>query len=96
MTIDKSLRGQSRLARVRSVLSRDERILRLESEERFTAGTNSPFGLPKVRILKMVLGKKKKVKKAAEEGDAKGAKGGAKAAAPAAKAPAAGAAAKKK
>jgi small basic protein (TIGR04137 family) len=85
VTIDKSLRGQSRLARVRSVLSRDERILRLETEERFTAGTNSPFGLPKVRIIKMVLGKKKKVKKAAEEGDA--AKGGAKAAAaPAAKA----------
>lgn len=67
MTIDKSLKRKGRLARSRNVLKRDERILQLESEDRWIEG-RSPFGLPKVRVIKMVLGKKKK-KKAKEEDD---------------------------
>ncbi len=67
MTIDKSLKRSSRLARSRNVLKRAERIDRLEMEERWSDG-ESPFGLPKVRIIKSVVGKKKK-KKTKEEDD---------------------------
>ena len=65
MTIDKSLKRKGRLARSRNVLKRSERIDQLKYEERWEDG-RSPFGLPKVRVLKMVLGKKKK-KKAKED-----------------------------
>ncbi len=67
MTIDRSLKRKGRLARSRNVLTRDERIARLVDEDRW-AEERSPFGLPKVRVIKSVLGKKKK-KKAAEEGE---------------------------
>lgn len=89
MTIDKSLRRKGRLARARSVLKRDERIAVLESEERWQSG-RSPLGLPKVRIAKTALSKKKK-KKAKEEADTTAAAeatpdaAGTKASAPAAK-----------
>ncbi|MAT15596.1 MAG: small basic protein [Planctomyces sp.] len=62
MTIDKSLRRGSRLVRSRNVLTRDERIERLEMEERWDDDTSSPIGLPKVRVIKTVVGKKKKKK----------------------------------
>jgi small basic protein (TIGR04137 family) len=81
MTMDKSLRTKLGLARARSVLSRDERIARLKAAERWQEG-DSPVGLPKVRVLKISL-KKKKVKK--EEEGAEGA-AAAPAAAPAAEA----------
>jgi hypothetical protein len=71
-------------------LKREERIAFLKAEDRWT-GTESAFGLPKIRVVKSALGKKKKKAKE-EEGDAAaapaaGAKGApaAKAAAPAAK-----------
>jgi small basic protein (TIGR04137 family) len=67
VTIDKSLRRRGRLARSRNVLKRAERIAQLEFEERWTEG-RGPLGLPKVRVLKSVVGKKKK-KKAKEEDD---------------------------
>jgi small basic protein (TIGR04137 family) len=67
VTIDKSLKTRSRLARARSVLSRDERIAKMREEDRWTEG-RSPFGLPKIRVAKLATGKKKKVKEA--EGDA--------------------------
>jgi small basic protein (TIGR04137 family) len=67
VTIDKSLRRRGRLARARNVLKRDERIAQLQSEERWTPG-RSVLGLPKVRIIKTAVGKKKK-KKTAEEAD---------------------------
>jgi small basic protein (TIGR04137 family) len=67
VTIDKSLKRKGRLARSRNVLKRGERIDQLKSEERWEDG-RSPFGLPKVRVIKMVLGKKKK-KKAKDEDD---------------------------
>ena len=65
MTIDKSLKTKGRLVRSRNVLTRDERIAQLAFEERWQEG-QSPFGLPKVRVMKTVTGKKKK-KKAKEE-----------------------------
>jgi len=69
MTMDKSLRTKLGLARARSVLSRDERITRLKAVDRWKEG-DSPVGLPKVRVYKISL-KKKKVKK--EEEGAEGA-----------------------
>lgn len=89
MTMDRSLRISAGLVRSRSVLSRAERIARLQTSDKWSDG-QSPLGLPKVRVYKLSMKKKKKAK---EEGE-----GEAAAAAPAAagaKAPAAKAAAKK-
>jgi small basic protein (TIGR04137 family) len=84
MSIDKSLRRKNQLARARNVLTRAERVLKLMADERWPQG-RSPFGLPKVKVVKLVV---KKAKKAKEE--EKPAEGGAAAAAPgAAPAPAA-------
>ncbi len=84
MTIDKSLKVKGSGAQNRNVLTRAERIEKLISAEKFKEG-DKVLGLPKVRVVKLSLKKKKKAK--AEEG-AEPAKG---AAAPAAggKAPAA-------
>jgi small basic protein (TIGR04137 family) len=68
VSIDKSLKRKSRLARVRSVLTRPERIDQMKANEKWVEGT-SPFGIPKTRVIRLVLGKKKK-KKAAEGTDA--------------------------
>jgi small basic protein (TIGR04137 family) len=81
MTMDKSLRVRKGSSSVRGVLSRAERITKLQETERWTEG-RSPLGLPKVRVQKLAM-KKKKVKKdeAAEGAAAKpaaGAKGGGK------------------
>ncbi len=67
MTIDKSLKRSGRLARARNVLKRGERIAQLKVEDRWEDG-QSPLALPKVRVMKTVVGKKKK-KKAKEEDD---------------------------
>ncbi len=61
MSIDKSLKRKSALARSRSVLTRPERIKTLQEQEKWTEG-RSPFGLPKVRVQKIVLKKVKKEK----------------------------------
>jgi small basic protein (TIGR04137 family) len=63
MSIDKSLRRKNSLARARNVLTRGERIKTMQKEERWPDG-RSPYGLPKVRVLRVVI---KKVKKAKEE-----------------------------
>jgi small basic protein (TIGR04137 family) len=68
VAIDKSLKRANRLQRSRNVLSREERIEKLKYEEKFGAG-QSPFGLPKVKVVRTVIGKKKK-KKAGEEEEA--------------------------
>ncbi len=67
MTIDKTLKRKGRLARSRNVLKRAERIAQLELEDRWLPG-QSPLGLPKVRVIKVTVGKKKKKKKE-EEGE---------------------------
>ena len=81
MTIDKSLKVRRGATRNRSVLTRVERIARLQQADRWKEG-DSPLGLPKVRVRKLTMKKKKKKKDEAE-----GAEGGAKSAAakPAAK-----------
>jgi small basic protein (TIGR04137 family) len=82
MSIDKSLRRKNQLARARNVLTRDERIKTLKDEDRWQDG-RSPFGLPKVRVVKIVIKKVKKKDEEKAEGEA-GAAEGAAAAAPAA------------
>jgi small basic protein (TIGR04137 family) len=67
MTMDKSLRVRSGMARARSVLSRAERIERLKSSDRWKEG-DSPLGLAKVRVYKLAIKKKKKKAKEEEEG----------------------------
>lgn len=73
MTIDKSLRVRAGMIRVRNVLTRAERIEKLKENERFSEGSDA-FGLPKVRVQKLSLKKKKKVKKEDEGEEAKDAK----------------------
>jgi len=63
MSIDKSLRRANALQRARSVLTRGERIKTLMNEERWQEGL-SPFGLPKVKVVRIIV---KKAKKAKEE-----------------------------
>jgi small basic protein (TIGR04137 family) len=89
MTIDKSLKVKAGAISNRNVLTRAERIVKLKEAERWKDG-QSVLGLPKVRVLKVAMKKKKKAK--AEEG-AEGAAAPAAGGAAAAK-PAAGAAAK--
>jgi small basic protein (TIGR04137 family) len=85
MTIDKSLKVKAGAISNRNVLTRAERVAKLQEAERWKEG-DKVLGLPKVRVLKLALKKKKKAK--AEEG----AEGAAK---PAAGAPAAKGGAKK-
>jgi small basic protein (TIGR04137 family) len=66
MTIDKSLKIRRGGSSNRSVLTRAERLEKLKETDRWQAG-DSPFGLAKVRVRKLVL--KKKKKKAAEDED---------------------------
>lgn len=89
MSIDKSLRRKGGMAQIRSVLSRVERITKMKELDKWQDGM-SPYGLPKTRVLKVVI---KKAKKAKVEGE--GVAGAAPAAGAAAPAAAAGAAAPK-
>lgn len=68
MTMDKSLQLRAGLVRARSVLTRAERIARLQAADRWKEG-DSPYGLPKVRVYKLSV-KKKKKRKEEEEGEA--------------------------
>lgn len=67
MTIDKSLKIQRGLMKNRSVLTRTERLAKLVEADRWKEG-DPVLGLPKVRVQKVSLKKKKKVKKE-EDGD---------------------------
>jgi len=53
------------MIRSRNVLTRAERIQKLQESDKWTEG-RSPLGLPKVRVVKISM-KKKKVKKAEDE-----------------------------
>lgn len=79
MTIDKSLRTRKGIVRARNVLTRAERIEKLQQQDRWTE-EDGPCGLPKVRVYRVVVKKKKKTK--GEEEGAAGATPAAKAAAP--------------
>ena len=65
MTLDKSLKVKRGANRNRSVMTRVERLERLKEVDRWKDG-DSPLGLPKVRVRKMMIKKKKKKKE--EEG----------------------------
>lgn len=72
MTIDKSLKIKAGSSKQRNVLTRAERLTNLAAIDRWQAG-DPVLGIPKVRVQKISLKKKKKVKKADEEGgDGKG------------------------
>ncbi len=66
MSLDKSLKSKSTLARHRNVLNRAERIERLKELDKWTED-QSPFGLPKVGHRKVSVGGKDKSKKEEEE-----------------------------
>ena len=69
MTMDKSLRVRKGSSSTRGVLSRAERITKLKEQERWQEG-RSPLGLPKVRVQKLAMKKKKVKKEAGAEGAA--------------------------
>jgi small basic protein (TIGR04137 family) len=69
MSIDKSLKRKGGMNRTRSVMTRAERIEKMMENGSFKA-EQSPFGIPKTIVTKVVLRKKAK-KEAAAEGDAK-------------------------
>lgn len=70
MTIDKSLKVQKGMIRNRSVLTRGERLQKLADADRWVEG-ESPFGLPKVRVVQLSMKKKKKKKKEEDDDDKK-------------------------
>lgn len=67
MSIDKSLRRKNSLQRARNVLTRGERILQMQKEDRWADG-RSPYGLPKVKVIKLVVKKAKKKEEKVVEG----------------------------
>jgi small basic protein (TIGR04137 family) len=67
MTIDKSLKVKAGAVSNRSVLTRVERIEKLREAGRWTPEENSPLGIPKVRVRKLQMKKKKKTKKEDEK-----------------------------
>jgi small basic protein (TIGR04137 family) len=69
MTIDKSLKIKAGAIKSRNVLTRNERIQKLIETDRWKEG-DPVYGIPKVRVQKISLKKKKKVKKADEGDDA--------------------------
>ena len=66
MTLDKSLKINSASIRERNVLTRIERLKKLEETDRWKEG-DSVFGLAKVRVEKLALKRKKKAKKVDED-----------------------------
>ncbi|OWK40473.1 hypothetical protein FRUB_05392 [Fimbriiglobus ruber] len=66
MSIDKSLKRKGGMTRTRCVMKRSERILKMMEDGKW-GNERSPFGLPKTRVVKVVL---KKKKEKAAEGDA--------------------------
>lgn len=59
MSIDSSLKTGSSLGRHRNVLTRAERIEKLQDRKKFDTNSDSPLGLPKVGNRKIVTGGKK-------------------------------------
>ena len=70
MSLDKSLKSKSALARHRNVLTRAERIEKLKEQDVWTEGTD-PFALPKIVHRKSTAGAKdKSAAKKTEEAEA--------------------------
>lgn len=66
MTIDKSLKIKAGSAKTRNVLTRPERLQKLIADDRWSEG-DKVYGMPKVRVAKLAMKKKKKVKEEDEE-----------------------------
>lgn len=66
MSVDRSLKSSGALSRHRNVLTRAERLDKLEDEDRWDQG-KSVFGLPKVGSRLVKVGKKAEKKKGGEE-----------------------------
>lgn len=65
MTIDKSLKIKAGGIKQRNVMTRGERLERLAATDRWQEG-DSVLGIPKVRVQKLAMKKKKKVKEVEE------------------------------
>jgi small basic protein (TIGR04137 family) len=70
VSLDKSLKRTDMLQRRRNVLTRAERIKRLVEDERFDAGADSIFGLPKVKPAIAIVAPKGPAKEEKAEGEA--------------------------
>jgi small basic protein (TIGR04137 family) len=70
MTLDKSLKVRAGAIKTRNVMTRAERIKRLQDLDKWN-DTSTVLGMPKVRVPKVSLKKKKKVKKEEETDDKK-------------------------
>ena len=70
MTMDRTLKIHGGLARQRSVLTRAERIAELTEEGKFDPETDSPLGLPKVKVKISRAGMKSKKAEAPKEEEA--------------------------
>lgn len=66
MSLDKTLKLKSNLIKKRNVLKRGERIAQLKSDDKWSEDS-TVFGMPKVRVQKAVIGKKKKKTKEEEK-----------------------------
>ncbi|MEM6473306.1 MAG: small basic protein [Planctomycetota bacterium] len=66
MTLDRSLKVRAGAIKSRNVLTRAERIAQLQKLDKFNEEENI-IGMPKVRVMKVSLKKKKKVKKADDD-----------------------------
>ncbi|WP_068257995.1 small basic protein [Rubripirellula obstinata] len=64
--MDQSLRVKAGAIKNRNVMTRAERVARLKELGQFDE-SNSIVGMPKVRVVKVSLKRKKKVKKADDE-----------------------------
>ncbi|MAD19269.1 MAG: small basic protein [Planctomycetaceae bacterium] len=63
MSLHSSLKTKSgALNQHRNVLTRAERIEKLQATKRFVHGESSPLGIPKVRSIKVAAAKKKPAK----------------------------------
>jgi len=69
MSVHKSLVSGDTLRRQRSVLTRAERIEKLQADEKWEEGM-SVFGLPKVKVVKVVKKKGSKAEMAKAEAEA--------------------------
>lgn len=67
MTIDSTLKIKRGGGKLRNVLKRHERIAKMQEDGRWKEESSTVLGMPKVRVLKLSLKKKKKAK---TEGDA--------------------------
>ncbi len=74
MSLDRTLKLSGALSGSRSVLTRAERIERLVTEGKFDPESDSPLGLPKVKVRHSRAGQKSK-KEAPTEETAEGAEG---------------------